>query len=50
LAVADQPRHVGDRERLMGEQLGGVVQPYSAQLSREGGQADLVVGALDLAW
>jgi hypothetical protein len=50
LAVADQPRHVGHCERLMGEQLGGVTQPHGSQLGSERRQADLVVGPLELAW
>ena len=50
LAVAHQPRDVGYRQRLVGEELGGVAQPHRAQMGGKGGQADLVVGALQLAW
>ena len=49
LAVAHQPRDVGHRQRLVGEELGGVAQPHRAQVGGEGGQADLVVGAFELA-
>jgi hypothetical protein len=50
LAVADQPRHVSNRERLVGQQVGCVAQPDRTQVGGEGRQADLVVGALELAW
>ena len=33
----------------MGEQLGRVAQPHGAEVGGEGGQADLVVGAFELA-
>ena len=49
LAVAHQTRDVGHRQRLVGEELGGVAQPHRAQMGGEGGQPDLVVGAFELA-
>jgi hypothetical protein len=50
LSVADQPGDVGDRQRLVGEQLGRVPQSHRAQLGGEARQADLVVGPLKLTW
>jgi hypothetical protein len=49
LAVAHQPCDVGHCQRLMGEEFGGVAQPHRAQMGGEGGRADLVVGAFELA-
>ena len=48
LAIAHQSCDVGHREGLMAEQLCRVVQPHGAEVRREGRQADLVVGALQL--
>ncbi len=42
LAVAHEPRHVGDRERLVGEEIRRVAQPNGAQVGVERGQTDRV--------
>ena len=49
LAIADQARHVGDRDRaLLGQQLGRGRQPSRAQILGKGQLAKLLIRALHL--